>query len=248
MKLIRFLRVISASFTATNEPSTNKNMQKTLLTISTFAATAMLFSFCGNNATNQPSTANDSTSNEVTIDKQVWMSKNLNVDKFRNGDLVPEAKTAGEWKAYADAGEAAWCYSDNDASNGTKYGKLYNWYAVNDPRGLAPKGWHVPSDEEWTVLTDYLGGAERAGAKMKAKTDWLSDGNGTNSSGFSGLPGGYRNTNGTFYNIGAGGYWWSSTENSTTNAWGRSQGYDNGNVNRYNGNKGNGFSVRCLRD
>ncbi len=248
MKLIRFLRVISASFTATNEPSTNKNMQKTLLTISTFAATAMLFSFCGNNATNQPSTANDSTSNEVTIDKQVWMSKNLNVDKFRNGDLVPEAKTAGEWKAYADAGEAAWCYSDNYASNGTKYGKLYNWYAVNDPRGLAPKGWHVPSDEEWTVLTDYLGGAERAGAKMKAKTDWLSDGNGTNSSGFSGLPGGYRSSNGTFDYIGLYGFWWSSTENYADGAWGRTLNYFNGNVNRDGSIKEDGLSVRCLRD
>jgi len=111
------------------------------------------------------------------------------------------------------AEEAAWCHYDNDTANGAKYGKLYNWYAVMDSRGLAPVRYHIPSDAEWTLLTDYLGGAEKAGAKMKSKQGWAKglavDGNGTNSSGFSGLPGGGRDRYGTFDLIGELGGWWS---------------------------------------
>ena len=184
----------------------------------------------------------------VTIGSQVWMTKNLNVDKFRNGDTIPEAKTEGEWNAYGDAGKAAWCYYENDPKNGAKYGKLYNWYAVNDPRGLAPKGWHIPTDAEWTELTDYLGGIEKAGAKMKSKQGWNENGNGTNSSGFSGFPGGSRHDDGTFDFIGDLGLWWSSTENFTNDAWYRSLCNVLGNVYRNNYNKADGFSVRCLRD
>ena len=226
-------------------------MIKTLLTISTIA---ILLSSCdvgGGNSSNETSSSaiNESSfSSEVKIGTQVWMTKNLDVTKFRNGDVIPEAKSAGEWKAYADAGEAAWCYYENDPKNGEKYGKLYNWYAVNDPRGLAPKGWHIPSDEEWTVLRDYLGGEEKTGAKMKSKTEWTEDGKGTNSSGFSGLPGGFRDGNGPFDGIGHYGYWWSSTEDSTSNAWSRGLYYFSGNVLRYFHNKKDGFSVRCLRD
>jgi uncharacterized protein (TIGR02145 family) len=223
-------------------------MQKTLLTICTVAVTAMLFSSCGNNATNQPSTANDSPSNEVTIGNQIWMTKNLNVDKFRNGEPIPEAKTEGEWKAYSDAGEAAWCYYDNDSANGEKYGKLYNRYAVNDPRGLAPVGYHISTDEEWTILTDHLGGESKAGARMKSKNGWYDNGNGTNSSGFSGLPGGYRYPNGTFSSIGYFGIWLSSTEDFPGFSWFRFLGYEDGIVRRTNVGQAEGFSVRCLKD
>ncbi len=185
----------------------------------------------------------------ITIGTQVWMIKNLNVDKFRNGDPIPEAKTPGEWKAYGQAGEAAWCYYDNDPKNGEKYGKLYNWYAVSDPRGLAPQGWHIASDDEWKVLTDYLGGEQKAGAKMKAKSGWVNDGNGTNSSGFSGLPGGLRGYVGTFGYVGENGGWWSSSDDSALNAWRRQLGYYDGEVFRGSYvDKGNGLSVRCLRD
>ena len=121
---------------------------------------------------------------EIKIGQQVWTTENLNVDKFRNGEIIPEAKTAAEWHKAGENKQAAWCYYNNDSSNGTKYGKLYNWYAVNDPRGLAPEGWHIPSDQEWTDLTNYLGGVEQAGAKMKSKEGWLENGNGTNESGF----------------------------------------------------------------
>ena len=222
-------------------------MIKTLLTISTITVIAILLSSCdvgGGSSSNE-----SSFSSEVKIGTQVWMTKNLDVTKFRNGDVIPEAKSAGEWKAYADAGEAAWCYYDNDPKNGEKYGKLYNWYAVNDPRGLEPKGWHIPSDDEWTVLTDYLGGEEKAGAKMKSKTGWAEGVNGTNSSGFSGLPGGGRSLDGTFGPIGGLGFWWSSTEVGTGFAWFRYLFYASGSVYRKGSfSKGSGFSVRCLRD
>jgi len=193
------------------------------------------------------------TAQTVTIGKQVWMTKNLNVSSFRNGDPIPEAKTEGEWKAYSQAKEPAWCYYDNDSSNGEKYGKLYNWYAVKDKRGLAPAGYHIPTDKEWTVLTNYLGGVEIAGAKMKSSQGWgVKDGNGTNSSGFSGLPGGDRRDDGSFLGIGNYGGWWSSSEGSAGNAWCRTLGWHSGGVGRSDFGKVYGkvigWSVRCLRD
>ncbi len=108
----------------------------------------------------------------VTIGNQVWMTKNLDVSTFRNGDPIPQAKTAAEWKAADENKQPAWCYYDNDPANGAKYGKLYNWYAVNDSRGLAPAGYHIPSDVEWKQLTDFLG--SEAGKKMKSKSGWKS--------------------------------------------------------------------------
>ena len=107
----------------------------------------------------------------VTIGNQVWTSKNLDVSTYRNGDAIPQVQDANAWENLTTG---AWCYYDNDASNGTKYGKLYNWYAVNDPRGLAPKGYHIPTDAEWTQLSDYLGGESKAGTKMKTTSGWNS--------------------------------------------------------------------------
>lgn len=184
----------------------------------------------------------------VTIGSQVWMSKNLDVAKFRNGDPIPEAKTDEEWEKAGRNEQPAWCYYKNDPANGAKYGKLYNWYAVNDSRGLAPVGYHIPSDAEWTILTDYLGGENVAGTKMKTKSGWVKNGNGTNSSGFSGLPGGNRIDGGSFYNIGSYGYWWSSSENYAIYAWYRYLSYENGNVDGFSNYKLKGLSVRCLRD
>ncbi len=184
----------------------------------------------------------------VTIGTQVWTSKNLDVSTFRNGEPIPQAKTDEEWKAAGNNQKPAWCYYDNDASNGTKYGKLYNWYAVNDPRGLAPNGFHIPTEKEWTQLTDYLGGESGAGTKMKSTSGWNNNGNGTNSSGFSGRPGGGRDFNGIFFNIVDFGYWWSSASNALDFAWGHYLSYDNGDVYRNNGYMENGVSVRCLKD
>ena len=181
----------------------------------------------------------------IKIGSQVWTSKNLDVATYRNGDVIPQVQDASAW---ASLTTGAWCYYGNDASNGTKYGKLYNWYAVNDPRGLAPKGFHIPSDAEWTVLTDYLGGTAAAGTKMKSSFGWDENGNGTNSSGFAGFPGGYRNYDGTFNSIGRNGNWWSAAESNSNDAWYRNLNYFNGNVLRSDDFKQNAFSVRCLGD
>jgi uncharacterized protein (TIGR02145 family) len=182
---------------------------------------------------------------EVKIGTQTWTSKNLDVSTYRNGDLIPQVQ---DQKAWANLTTGAWCYYNNDESNGTKYGKLYNWCAVNDPRGLAPNGYHIPTDEEWTILSDYLGGESEAGTKMKSTSGWKNNGNGTNSSGFSGLPGGFRSYNGSFDYIGSYGYWWRSAGSSTNDAWARGLNYGNGNVNRSGYYKESGFSVRCLKD
>ena len=182
------------------------------------------------------------------IGNQEWMAENLNTSLYRNGDKIPEAKTAEEWVAYGAQGTGAWCYYDNDPAKGEEYGKLYNWYAVNDPRGLAPQGWHIPTNAEWVTLTATLGGKAVAGSKMKSMSGWENDGNGTNESGFSALPGGYRNLDGYFYDLGNFAYFWSSTEYDYNRAWYRSLNYDYSTVYRDGSFKDYGFSVRCARD
>jgi len=181
--------------------------------------------------------------NEIKIGDQTWTSKNLEVSTYRNGDDIPRVHGQEEWENLTTG---AWCYYENKTGKGSTYGKLYNWYAVNDPRGLAPKGYHIPSDAEWSILTTYLG--TDAAAKMKSTTGWNEDGNGSNTSGFAGLPGGCRGGNGNFFNIGALGHWWSSSENETDDAWYRSLNYENSSVFRFIFYKYYGFSVRCLRN
>ena len=181
--------------------------------------------------------------NEIKIGDQTWTTKNLDVDTYRNGDAIPQVEDANAW---ANLTTGAWCYHENNSANGKKYGKLYNWYAVKDPRGLLPKGYHIPSDAEWTILTENLG--DDAGTKMKSTIGWDNNGNGTNSIGFEGLPGGYRDFNGNFEGIGDSGYWWSSSEVDTYYAWYRFLGDDDGDVVRDYDNEQDGFSVRCLRD
>jgi uncharacterized protein (TIGR02145 family) len=176
------------------------------------------------------------------------MAENLNVDKFRNGDPRPEAKTEEEWKRAGENKQPAWCYYNNNPANSKKYGKLYNWYAVNDLRGLAPEGYHIPTDAEWTTLTNYLGGESEAGTKMKSTQGWKDGGNGTNSSKFSGLPGGFRYRSGLFSTNGGNGIWWSSTEYRNDNAWFRFLSYYYGDFYRFNISKIRGLSVRYLRD
>ena len=181
----------------------------------------------------------------VTICSQVWMGKNLAVSNYRNGEIIPQV-TDSTWSGLTTG---AWCWYDNDsATNGATYGKLYNWYAVNDPRGLAPQGWHIPTDSEWTALSTCLGG--NGGAMKETGTaHWASPNTGaTNSSGFTGLPGGSRNSIGTYVNIGYYGNWWSSTAYDASNAWYRYLKYTTANVYRSNYSKTAGFSVRCVRD
>jgi uncharacterized protein (TIGR02145 family) len=187
----------------------------------------------------------------VQIGTQVWMTKNRDVATFRNGDPIPEAKTKEEWKKAGNTMQPAWCYYNYDPANGAKYGKLYNWYAVNDKRGLAPVGYHIPSDAEWSQLIDYLGGEVVAGAKMKGgKLGYYAN----NESGFSGLPGGFCYLNGEFYGDGERCVWWSSTEyedyskDDTNSAWNRNTNFATEVVFRSQHSKESGFSVRCLKD
>jgi uncharacterized protein (TIGR02145 family) len=190
---------------------------------------------------------NNSSIIKVTIGNQVWMQKNLNVDKFRNSDPIPEAKTEDEWKKAGVNKQAAWCYFDNDPSNGEKYGKLYNYYAVIDPRGLAPEGWHIPSESEWAMLIDCLGANNLSGKKMKSKEGWTNN-NGNNESGFSGFPGGYRYFTGIFLSIFNSGYWWSSTDRQSQNASSFYLDYSNDFADKKLNKKEEGLSVRCVRD
>src|ERR1035437_5498763 len=187
---------------------------------------------------------------EVTICSQVWKVKNLDVSTYRNGDPIPQVTDPTAWVALTTG---AWCWYNNDsATNASTYGKLYNGYSVNDPRGLAPTGWHVPSDAEWTTLSTCLGGDAVAGGAMKetGTTHWTSPNTGaTNSSGFTGLPGGYRANPGIFTTVGNYGFWWSSTAYVTTNLWYRYLSYNDGTIFKdWLFNKQFGFSVRCLRD
>lgn len=146
----------------------------------------------------------------VVIGSQVWMSKNLDVSHFRNGDKIPYAATAEEWKKAGENKSPAWCYYDNDEANGDKYGKLYNWYAVNDARGLAPDGWNVPKKKDWEYLEKELGNLTVHADKLMSTAEWLHK-EGTNKTGLNGLPAGGRFLNGKYRNIGESAYFWTST-------------------------------------
>lgn len=197
------------------------------------------------------SSANAQNFKSIIIGNQTWMTENLDVDTFRNGDSIPQVITEEEWKNAAKAKKPAWCYYDNNPANGTKYGKLYNWYAVNDPRCLAPKGWHIPTNKEWRELTNYLGGWKVAGTKLKNKEGWFDEGNGTNESGFSAIPGGRRSSydqdSYIFKAISEWGYWWTSTKYTKKTSITRSMHYK-GTFQWLDWDKGEGMSVRCIKD
>jgi uncharacterized protein (TIGR02145 family) len=186
----------------------------------------------------------------VQIGGQCWTAENLRTSTYANGVPIPNVTDGNQWGDLPTTG--AWVHYENNASYENPYGKLYNWYAVLDPRNVCPTNWHVPTDGEWTVLTDYLGGESVAGGKMKSTgTQYWQDLNtgATNESGFSGLPGGFRYySNGTFNFLGYNGYWWSASESGAENAWYRTLSTYNAGIYRYSINKRDGFSVRCLRD
>ncbi len=187
-------------------------------------------------------------SDTIRIGTQTWTSKNLDVGQFRNGDPIPEVKTDKEWMIAGNTAKPAWCYSKNDSIIGSKYGKLYNWHAVVDPRGLAPTGWHIPTAKDWTKLSVHLGGEVVAGKFMKSTQDWVEDGNGDNKSGFGGLPGGYRSLEGDFLDFGSYGNWWSSSESHESNAWYWDLRAFSSYLGQACSNKPYGMSVRCVKD
>ena len=198
-----------------------------------------------NNGKNKKNVKLESTK-YVKIGTQIWMTENLNVAVFKNGDPILRAKTDEEWKNAEENKQSAWCYYNNDPKNGEKYGKLYNLYAVNDPRGLAPDGWHIPTDAEWLSLEYHLG--KEPGKKMKAINGWNEQGNGTNSSGFTGLPGGFRHALGDFLEIGSSGYWWGYSTYGTNGAYLRALYHDFGLLTNEIYSKGRGYSIRCVKD
>lgn len=174
----------------------------------------------------------------IQIGEQIWMAANLNVEHYRNGDPIPEVRDQNEW---VNLRTGAWCYYDNDPSNGKKYGKLYNWYAVNDSRGLAPIGWHIPTDQEYETLNAFARKNDATAVIIE------NDYRGTNTTGFSALIAGMRDGNGDFDLFNDVSPFWSSTEHDTETA------YDvNLNLNsRFNiarGYKKIGLYVRCLKD
>jgi uncharacterized protein (TIGR02145 family) len=237
---------------------------RTLLNFLLIAGVIMIFaSSCKKDSDTNDATVKDIDGNSytsVTIGTQVWMVENLKTTKYRNGDPIPNVSDNIQW---SNITSGAHCNYNNEAVNGNKYGRLYNWHAVNDSRNIAPTGWHVPTDAEWTTLEDYLndnttkyGSLEKS---LAAKTDWAISTNANapgndllknNSTGFTALPGGKRR-DGTFDRLGSSGGWWSSSRATGSNtyisiraiiaenAWGTIEG---------DGYMVDGFSVRCIKD
>jgi uncharacterized protein (TIGR02145 family) len=190
------------------------------------------------------------------IGTQIWSVINLDVTTYRDGTPIPQVTDPAQW---ANLTTGAWCYYNNDPANGTTYGKLYNWYAVagvhdNDPNTpnkiLAPTGWHIPTDSEWTTLTTFLGGTQVAGGKMKSTSPlWQSPNTGaTNESGLSCLPGGGRNINGPFNGLGFDCFMWSASEVNSTNSHFYYLNNSLISLQKISTDKQDGFSVRCVMD
>jgi uncharacterized protein (TIGR02145 family) len=186
--------------------------------------------------------------NTIKIGVQIWMAENLRTTKFNDGESIPRVTDGAEWVNLSTPG---YCWYDNDSTTyAFTYGALYNWYTINTGK-LCPKGWHVPNDIEWITLTDYLGGSDIAGGKLKeaGTIHWISPNTGaTNESGFKALPGGDRWNNAIFGAMGYQGFWWSSTEYSSTNARYRTIFHIYTNALRGSTYKEYGLSVRCLRN
>ena len=191
----------------------------------------------------------------VAIGDQCWFAENLRSEHYANGDAIPGDLSDGYWSSttngamtvYGEGTSTVSSGSDDEVSNLADYGRLYNWYAVDDARGLCPSGWHVPTDQEYTTLTDGLGGTSVAGGKMKSSPEDSPSWDGTNTSGFSGLAGGVRYDNGGFDSGGSLGYFWAASANGA-HAWERELygGYTE--VGRSNYEQRSGYSVRCVRD
>lgn len=179
----------------------------------------------------------------TVINQKEWMAENLNVTHYRNGDEIPHIQDAAEW---AKLTTGAWCYYDNKEENGSANGKLYNWYALNDPRGIAPEGWHVPTDDEWDSMIKSLG--TEPGVQLKTNTGWFDSGNGSGRSGFNATPTGFRYSNGMFSLIGKSAYWWTKTESNSQTVKTRTVSFKGFTVPQAILSKSSGLSIRCVKD
>jgi uncharacterized protein (TIGR02145 family) len=241
---------------ATNSNGTTYGNQVTFSTSST--------PFCGSTIAD----IDGNIYNTVQIGTQCWTQRNLNVTKYRNGDSIPNMEDNTQWSDTYITNIGGSCTYNNTVSSGSLWGRLYNWYAISDPRGLCPAGWHVPSDGEWTILVDHLGGSGIAGGPLKSTQSqpvprgWGLSTGATNTSGFSGLPGGWRSFDGGWSSESGNmwtsvgyvsatrltGYWWSSTDGGSVDAWSRDLYFDSTSVGRQVKDQSHGFSVRCIRD
>lgn len=194
----------------------------------------------------------------VKIGNQEWSTENLNVDHFNNGDAINQAFSSIEWQKFAESETPAWCFYEFNSENGVTNGKLYNWYAINDIRGLAPKGFNIASLSDWSDLITFLGGTSTAGGKLKSTTGWVSDGRGmglldvsdsTNESQFTALPAGLIRQDGSFYGTGSTGTWWTSSleENNSGKAARLYVEFCYPIIHQSFSNKGMGLSVRCIK-
>ena len=185
----------------------------------------------------------------VRIGSQVWMAENLKTTKFRNGEPIPHVISNATWSVL-NSGAYCW-YNNDDRANKVTYGALYNWFAVDDQRNIAPTGWHIPTDKEWAALVTYLKGERIAGGALKETltSHWTDPNTGaTNSSGFTGLPGGYRAKDGTFKNLNVCGGWWTDTEYTKSLVFYRFVENTSSTVHNFSTYKDSGFSIRCIKD
>ncbi|HAQ17773.1 MAG TPA: hypothetical protein DCR40_00905 [Prolixibacteraceae bacterium] len=184
----------------------------------------------------------------VKIGTQTWMVENLKTTKYNDGISIPYVTDNKIWESLVTPG---YCWYNNNIGFKNPYGALYNWYAINTGK-LAPKGWHVPSDSEWTILVDYLGGKAIASAKLRESgtMHWTNSNTGTNETGFTALPGSNRSSSGTFFSIGLSAYWWNSSEFSTNNqTFGGFRNMGNAtDIGEGSSVKQSGFSIRCVKD
>jgi uncharacterized protein (TIGR02145 family) len=187
---------------------------------------------------------------EIKIGNQIWMKSNLNTNCFKNGDVILQIQSNEEWEKASEERIPCWCFYNNDKNFGEEFGKLYNWHAVNDSRGIAPEGWEIASDKDWSILTDFIGGNEISGTKLKSETNWwASEKSCLDEYLFTAQPAGYRSFDGTFLGKNTNSVFWTSTENESDNewSWARELDYFYDEIFRNDEFKGSGFSVRCLK-
>ncbi len=234
----------------TGPPGYKKHKQMKKVVFSTLILTILLFYSC-RKVDLPPLIVNDIDGfmyHTVVIGNQTWLKENLKTTRYQDGTVIPLVSTLSVWM---EATSGAYCSYENNNANVSLYGALYNWYAVTDVRKLCPEGWHVPTNDEWTTLTTFLGGLEIAGGKMKETglEHWSSPNTGAdNQSGFTGYGSGFRDLTGVYSSLFEFGYYWSSTEYSPTHGIGRKLFYDFPSVSFSGNYKQTGSAVRCIMD